>query len=532
MGDRPRWWLGLVFLSAAVSLVIIDVTIINVAIPAIVVDLDVSAATTQWIQEAYTLTLAALLIVVGRAADGIGRRRALVIGLALFTAASVLAATATSGPILVLARVLQGIGGAAILPCTLSLLNATFRGKERPIAFAVWGSTVGAMAAVGPLLGGWLTTEFSWRWAFGINLVLGPIAIAGALLFVPESRQPDRGRGVDLLGVLLSVGTFFCLVFGLVEGRAVGWWYARSTEHDFVAGLSPVPFAFLAGAAGLASFVLWQRFRQRRGRDSLLDLRLFTVPTFARGNGIVFLVALGQLGLLFVLPLWLQATLGYNATQTGVLLLPIAIGAFIAAATTPLLARAWGTPWVIRFGLLAEIAGLVWLAIVASSEVTGWALVPALALYGFGVGTADAQLPSLVLADIPVERSGQASGVQSTAQELGSAMGIAAIGTVLFTSLSMELNAALENTLLDPTTRAETVSVVVESAGTAITGLEGDVKRAANDALSVATRNAALTGAGFLTFGLAATVSLRQRRDPVRQGAVHGPEVRSDDNGG
>lgn len=469
MGDRPRWWLGLVFLSAAVSLVIIDVTIINVAIPAIVVDLDVSAATTQWIQEAYTLTLAALLIVVGRAADGIGRRRALVIGLALFTAASVLAATATSGPILVLARVLQGIG---------------------------------------------------------------PIAIAGALLFVPESRHPDRGRGVDLLGVLLSVGTFFCLVFGLIEGRAVGWWHARSTEHDFVAGLSPVPFAFLAGAAGLASFVLWQRFRQRRGRDSLLDLRLFTVPTFARGNGIVFLVALGQLGLLFVLPLWLQATLGYNATQTGVLLLPIAIGAFIAAATTPLLARAWGTPWVIRFGLLAEIAGLVWLAIVASSEVTGWALVPALALYGFGVGTADAQLPSLVLADIPVERSGQASGVQSTAQELGSAMGIAAIGTVLFTSLSMELNAALENTLLDPTTRAETVSVVVESAGTAITGLEGDVKRAANDALSVATRNAALTGAGFLTFGLAATVSLRQRRDSVRQGAVHGPEVRSDDNGG
>lgn len=281
----------------------------------------------------------------------------------------------------------------------------------------------------------------------------------------------------------------------------MGWWYGRSTEHDFVAGLSPVPFAFLAGAAGLASFVLWQRFRQRRGRDSLLDLRLFTVPTFARGNGIVFLVALGQLGLLFVLPLWLQATLGYNATQTGVLLLPIAIGAFIAAATTPLLARAWGTPWVIRFGLLAEIAGLVWLAIVASSEVTGWALVPALALYGFGVGTADAQLPSLVLADIPVERSGQASGVQSTAQELGSAMGIAAIGTVLFTSLSMELNAALENTLLDPTTRAETVSVVVESAGTAITGLEGDVKRAANDALSVATRNAALTGAGFSPSG-------------------------------
>ncbi len=515
MSEQSKRWLGLVFLSAAVSLVIIDVTIINVAIPAIVVDLDASAATTQWIQEAYTLTLAALLIVVGRIADAIGRRRALVIGLAVFTAASVLAALAPTGAILVLARVLQGLGGAAILPCTLSLLNATFRGRERATAFAVWGSTVGAMAAVGPLLGGWLTTEFSWRWAFWINLGLGPIAAIGALIFVAESQQSHRGRGVDVLGVLLSVATFFCLVFGLIEGRSMGWWIAGSHEYEFIAGLSPVPFAFLAGVIGLISFIFWQRFRQRRGRDSLLDLRLFTVPSFVRGNGIVFLVALGQLGLLFVLPLWLQTTLGYTATQTGLLLLPIAIGAFLAAATTPLLAQAWGTTWVIRFGLLTEIVGLVWLAVVASSDVSGWTLVPALALYGFGVGTADAQLPSLVFGDIPVERSGQGSGVQSTAQELGSAMGIAVIGTVLFTSLSMQLSAGLEDSPLDAAARAETVSIVVDSAGTAITSLEGEVQQAANDALSVATRNAALTGAGFLLIGLVATASLRQRRDPA-----------------
>ncbi|GAB3536152.1 DHA2 family efflux MFS transporter permease subunit [Arthrobacter tecti] len=511
-GGSRRWW-GLVFLSAAVSLVIIDITIINVAVPAIVVDLGTSASTTQWIQEAYTLTLAALLVVSGRIADAIGRRRALVIGLVVFTAASVLAALAPSGAVLVVARVLQGIGGAAILPCTLSLLNATFRGRERATAFAVWGSTIGAMAAVGPLLGGWLTTEFSWRWAFGINLVLGPIAAIGALLFIAESRQAERGRGFDLLGVVLCVVTSLSLVFGLIEGRIMGWWAASSPTYEVVAGLSPVPFAFAAAVIGLVAFTRWEHYRERSGRDPLLDLSLFTVPAFARGNAIVFIVALGQLGILFVLPLWLQTTLGYTATQTGLLLVPIAAGAFLAAATTPLLAGAWGTTWVIRFGLLTEIIGLVWLAGIASSDVSGWALIPALALYGFGVGTADAQLPSLVLRDIPVERSGQGAGIQSTAQELGSAVGIAVIGTILFASLASQLDTALGGLGFDPSARETTVSLVVNSAGTAITGLQGDVQTAANDALSSATRNAALIGAGFLAVGLAATISLPNYRD-------------------
>ncbi|GIJ73476.1 DHA2 family efflux MFS transporter permease subunit [Virgisporangium ochraceum] len=494
-----RRWIGLTFLSAAVSLVIIDVTIINVAVPAIVVTLDASAATTQWIQEAYTLTLAALLIVAGRTADAIGRRRVLVTGLVIFTAASVLAATAPNGPLLVAARVLQGVGGAAILPSTLSLINATFRGPQRATAFAVWGSTIGAMAAVGPLLGGWLTTELSWRWAFWINLVLGPVAIVGSLLFVAESRQRDASRRLDLPGVLLSAVAWLGLVFGLIEGRTLGWWTARDGD-----GLSPVPASFAVALIALVAFVAWQNHVLRTGRQPLLDLRLFSVPAFARGNAIVFIVALGQLGLLFVLPLWLQGTLGYTATGTGLLLVPIAVGAFLAAATTPLLAQARGTTWVVRFGLVTEIAGLAWLAAVASPDVGGWTLVPALAIYGFGVGTADAQLPGLVLRDIPVDRSGQGSGVQSTVQELGSAMGIAVIGTVLFTSLA----AQLERTL-DPST----VTLVVESAGTAIADLDPDAAAAARDAFSTATTHAALAGAAFLAVGLLATASLRSRRE-------------------
>ena len=205
---RTRW-LGLVFISLAVSLIIVDSTIVNVSIPSIIEDLGITSTQVQWVQESYTLVFAALLLVFGALADRFGRRRMLVIGMSVFIVASVLAGLAQSGELLIGARIIQGFGGAMVLPTTLSLVNANFQGKERGIAFAVWGSTIGGMVAVGPLLGGWLTTDYSWRWAFGINIPLGIIIIIGALLTVPESKQARRGTGIDWLGALLSV----CLLY-------------------------------------------------------------------------------------------------------------------------------------------------------------------------------------------------------------------------------------------------------------------------------------------------------------------------------
>lgn len=258
-------------------------------------------------------------------------------------------------------------------------------------------------------------------------------------------------------------------------------------------------------------FIWWQRTRQRLGRTTLLDLSLFSTPSFAWGNLVGFVVALGQLGLLFVLPLWLQNTLGYSATETGLLLVPVALGAFIAAGTTPLLAARWSEAGVLRVGLIAEIAGLAWLAFTADPETGAWKLVPVVALYGFGVGTADAQLPSLLLRDIPVERSGQGSGVQNTVQELGSAMGIAIIGTVFFASVSADLDNQLIILGLTLDQRDTTTALVNSSAGTVIPSLEGEIAGAARSAFSVGIRNAAFTGAGFLLLGLVATVSLGGR---------------------
>src|SRR6478736_3618865 len=216
MAARSRW-AGLVFISIAVALIIVDSTIVNVAIPSIVDELKIGSTGVQWVQESYTLVFAALLLVFGTLADRLGRRRILLVGVAIFTLASVAAALAPTGGFLIGARLVQGVGGAMILPTTLSIINATFRGKERAIAFAVWGSTIGGMTALGPLLGGWLTTEFSWHWAFLINVPLGIAIVVGVLLTVDESR--GDAVSIDLFGALLSVITVGALVFGLIEGR-------------------------------------------------------------------------------------------------------------------------------------------------------------------------------------------------------------------------------------------------------------------------------------------------------------------------
>src|SRR6476469_1328138 len=217
-GGRRRWF-GLVVISLGVSLIIVDSTIVNVAVPSVLDDLGITSSEAQWVQEVYTLVFAALRLVFGRLADQWGRRRLFALGALVFGVSSVLAATADGAAWLIGARALPGVGGAMMLPTSLSLLNATFRGRERGIAFGVWGATIGGTAALGPLLGGWLTTSFSWRWAFGINIPLCVIVIVGLSLLVAESKDSSRSGRVDVVGALLSALGFGGVVFGLIEGR-------------------------------------------------------------------------------------------------------------------------------------------------------------------------------------------------------------------------------------------------------------------------------------------------------------------------
>ncbi|GAA1974759.1 DHA2 family efflux MFS transporter permease subunit [Microbacterium pumilum] len=517
---QSRRWLGLVFISVAVSLIIVDSTIVNVAIPSIVDDLGITSTQVQWVQEAYTLVFASLLLVFGSLADRFGRRRMLLIGVVIFAVSSVAAAFAPTGDLLIAARLVQGVGGAMVLPSTLSVINATFRGRERSIAFAVWGSTIGGMAALGPLLGGWLTTDFSWRWAFGINVPLGILIIAGVLYAVAESRE-ESYRSIDIVGALLAVIASASLVFALIEGRSYGWWATETApsvgDWTWPWDVSPIPFALAIAVAATIGFIAWGRYRERRGRSTLIAFSLFAIPSFRNGNVAAMVVSLGEFGIILSLPLWLQFVIGFNALQTGFVLLALAIGSFVASGAAGASSGRIAPVTIVRVGLAAEIVGVAGIGVVVGADTSwGW-LVPFLFVYGFGVGLATAQLTGVVLSGVPVRESGQASGTQSTSRQVGSALGIAILGTVLFTSTAAFLTASLDDRGVPAVQRDQVVSSVVDSAGAAIQGLEASPTTAAiaddaKDAFSQGTRLAAFTAAGFLTLGFLATLSLGSGR--------------------
>jgi EmrB/QacA subfamily drug resistance transporter len=512
--DRRRW-IGLVVISIAVALIIVDSTIVNVAIPSVVKELDITSTQVQWVQESYTLVFASLLLVWGTLADRFGRRRLLMIGLALFGLASIAAALAPTGDLLIGARVVQGVGGAMLLPTTLSLINATFVGRERGIAFAVWGSTIGGMAAVGPLLGGWLTTYFSWRWAFGINVPLGILLIIGALVFVAESKAPQAGR-VDVVGAALSVVLFASLVFGLIEGRTYGWWLSDTPPSFWKLDISPIPFAFALTLVALVAFIAWGIHRQRIGKSTLIAFSLFRIGSFRNGNIAAMVVSLGEFGVILSLPLWLQNVLGYDALQTGFVLLALALGSFAASGFAGALSGRVAPVQVVRVGIALEIVGLVITALVISTTTPWWAICAGLFVYGMGVGLATAQLTGVVLVDVPVEQSGAASGTQSTARQVGSALGIAILGTILFSTLGSQFADKLPSTI-PATAQTQLVDAVVTSAGGAIPGLVASqpaVGELAEQAFSDATKISAFSAAGFLALGLLATISLGSGRKP------------------
>ncbi len=527
-------WVGLVFISLGVALIIVDSTIVNVAIPSIINDIGITSTQAQWVQEIYTLVFAALLLVGGRLADQYGRRRLFLLGTVIFAGASVLAALAGDGTQLIAARAVQGLGGALMLPTSLSLLNANFRGRDRGVAFGIWGATIGGTAALGPLLGGWLTTSYSWRWAFGINIPLGLLVIVGLLLLVPESKDPSGQRGADWFGAVLSAIGFGGIVFGLIEGRTYGW---LATTKPLTVGswywpwsVSPVAVAFVIGFAALTVFVAVERRRNRRGQVSMLDLNLFSIKSFRNGNIAAAIVSLGEFGILFSLPLWFQNVIGYTAFQTGLALLALAGGSFLASGLTAPIGRKRGTIFIVRLGIVLEIIGIGGLAIFLRPDSTWLTTTPLLLIYGIGVGFATAQLTGVVLTDVPLARSGEGSGIQSTSRQVGSALGIAILGTVLFATLGARYDTALADLGVPEAQRVQLVDAVKDSAGAAIPGLAANPGTAAaaepaRVAFTDASRVAALTAAGFLVIGLVASLSLG---NPRRRRSIDGSADQSE----
>jgi EmrB/QacA subfamily drug resistance transporter len=517
------------FIALGVAMIIVDATIVNVAVPTIIRDLHTTAVAAEWINSIYSLVFAALLITLGRMGDMFGRRRLFRIGTVWFVLASVVAATASNSGMLIFGRFLQGVGGAMILPATLSTVNSLFRGRDRAIAFAIWGSTIGGMAALGPFLGGLLTTEASWRWAFLINVPLGVAILVGLMTVVPETSDPQTPRGVDVPGQVTLVVGLSALVFGLIEGQAYGWWIS-SRSLDLLSWpkgeLSPVPVAFAVALLSLCGFVLVERSRQRARRLVVVDLRLFSISSFSRGNIAALIVALGEFGLLFVLPLYLQGALGLNALETGAVLVPLAVGTLLAGGVTSTLAPRLGPRGVVQLGLLLEVIGIGTLGMILAPHTALGIIIVCLFIYGVGVGFATAQLTGVILTDVPVQASGQGSGIQSTFRQVGSALGIAILATILITTLGSGVKARLRSVPgLPPAQQAAITSAVRSSGGSAIVELRGQpgsnsIVAASAQALSSSASTVAFTAAGFVLFGLLVTAGLPNPRDVKLEGTA------------
>jgi len=517
ISSPARRWLGLIAIALGVALIVVDTTIVNVIIPPVIQDLHITSSQAQWIQESYAIVFAALLLLIGRLADIFGARRIFVAGAVVFGATSMLAGLAPSGGLLILARFLQGTGAAMILPTSLSLLNSTFTGKARGQAFAVWGSTIGAAAAIGPSLGGWLAVHASWRWAFGINVPLAVLVCLGVLLYLAPS---PRGSGrIDVIGAIMSILGLGLLAFGLVEGRSYGWGASisplRLLGADWDGGPSPALIALVLAAVTLGGFALRQTVLSRgldgsRGR-ALMDVRLFSIVSFRNGNIATLIIGLGEFGIVAVLPLWLQFTLGYSAFHAGLALIPIAVGSFVANGASFGMAARISALGLVRIGLALEAAGLAGLALIATTHTPWWSISLILFVYGIGVGFATAQVTNVVLVDIPGSAAGQGSGIQSVFRQLGSALGIAVLTTAFYTTLGSRLHHLLIASGLPATQSGHLSYAVTSSAGAAIGSLPATAAHAARSAMTDGITLAGFIAAGFVVLGLIATILIPGR---------------------
>lgn len=528
--DTPptrREWLALTVLSIGLGVIVLDGTIVGVALPDIIADLHLDLTDAQWVNSLYAVVLAALLLSTGKLADRWGRKNLFLAGIVVFVGGSILAAMADAAGPLIAARAVQAVGAAMIMPSTLSTVNAVFRGRYRAAAFGVWGAVISGAAAVGPLAGGALTQWASWHWIFLVNVPLGILIFVAGILAVPATRGVQHRPGADVDGALLAAIGLGALVFAVIEGPDLGWWTPRSELEIFGwvwpsdAAISAVPVAFAIATVALVLFVMWERHRETVRRSALLDLRLFFLPTFSWGNLTAAMVAVGEFAIIFVLPLYLINALGLSVMSAGLVLAAMAIGAFLSGASARHLAARFGPPGTVQIGLGLEVVGVLVLALMITGTTPGWLVAVPLVVYGLGLGLASAQLTATVLRDVPVEVSGQGSATQSTVRQVGSALGTAFAGAALSVSLALTLPAALADAGVTGTTADQLAEATRESAGTTIAQLRAtaapsavaDPVGAANalaEGFADGTRWSLLVATTFLILGFVGAIRLRR----------------------
>ena len=399
--------------SVGLFMIMLDNTVVNVALPSIQRELGADLSELEWIVTGYALTFASLMLVGGKVADAYGRRRIFVTGIAVFTLASLLCGLANSTDMLIGARVLQGAGAALMNPATLSIIAATFPPRQRGTAIGIWAGVSALALAIGPLVGGLITEHLHWSWIFFLNIPVGVAGIAASYVFIDESRDESHSS-LDLPGLATSAIGLFALTYGLIEANTYGWTSAR------IVGV------FVLAAASLVSFVVLER----RRREPMLPLELFRSGTYTGANLVVLLVALAMFGVFFFVSLYMQNVLGYSAVQTGAAFLPMTILIILVAPIAGRASDRIGSRGLMTAGMIFVATQLVLFSRL-SADASFWNLLPAL-LIG-GVGMALTMTPSAAAAtrSVPVDKSGVGAAVLNSARQVGGTMGIAIIGAIM-----------------------------------------------------------------------------------------------------
>jgi EmrB/QacA subfamily drug resistance transporter len=433
-----RKWRVLIVVCVAVFMLLLDITVVNVALPDIEKELNTSFTDLQWVVDAYALTLAATMLNAGSLGDLLGRKRVFLVAIALFTLASALCGAAQSPTWLIVARGLQGIGGAGMFAVSLAIISQEFHGRERGTAFGIWGATVGMAVAIGPLVGGALTTYVGWRWIFFVNIPIGIACVAAGLRALRETRDEEHG-GFDVAGLITLTAGLFALVLGLLRGTDWGWSSGR------VIGL------FAGAAVLLVSFALIEL----RQAAPMLDLRLFKVPTFTGAQITAFTISSGMFAQFLFLPLYLESVLGLSAVATGVRFLPLSLLAFVVAPISGRLSTRVPVRFLLAGGLaLCGVALVLMSGISVDSEWT--TLLPGFLVAGVGIGLVNAPLASTSVSVVEPRHAGMASGTNNTFRQIGIATGIAALGAIFQNQIASYLTASnsVAANLVHPFTQA------------------------------------------------------------------------------
>ena len=411
--ENRKWW-TLGALCFALFMIMLDNTVVNVALPAIKKDLGISTAELEWTVTAYALTFATLLLTGGKLGDLLGRRLIFVIGLVVFTLSSLFCGLSGSAPELIAARAVQGVGAALMMPSTLSIISATFPARERGTAIGIWAGVSAMALAIGPLLGGLITEHISWNWIFYVNVPIGIAAVVAAIFVVPESKDTSREQRLDLPGILTSGVGLLSLVYALIEANQYGWTSAR------ILGL------FVVAAVSLVSFV----FLEMHQRLPMLDLSLFRSGTFAGANLVAVLVTLAMFGIFVFFPIYMQTIRGWSPVQAGAALLPWTVMIVIFAPIAGKLSDRVGSRWLMAAGM-ATVAVCCLLLSTINVHSSFWNLLPAFILGGLGMSFVMTPMSAAVMGAAPVAKAGVASGVLNTFRQVGVALGIAITGAIV-----------------------------------------------------------------------------------------------------